>query len=98
VMLLARSFTVVCCHIIDQKALNVELGDLYWGRLLLKKHCFLEKISRIMWMKRPFLWHIITRSLFKKHYFLDKIWPRGSQWWTWWSFSRLKKHRLLEKI
>jgi hypothetical protein len=29
VMLLARSFTVVCCHIIDQKGLNVELGDLY---------------------------------------------------------------------
>ena len=73
VMLLARSFTVVCCHIIDQKGLNVELGDLYWGRLLLKKHCFLEKISRIMWTKRSFLWHIITRSLFKSTTFLTRF-------------------------
>ncbi len=122
--------------IVHQDALNVKLGDLYWGLLLFRKHCFLEKISRIMWMKRSFwwqiihdrcskstafltifdqealngedtssksifeksfvvfwkdfknywtktsfLWHISTRSLFKKHCFLDKIWPRGSSRW-----------------
>ena len=56
----------------------------YYYKIVVQKallSCFLEKISRIMWTKTSFLWHISTRSLFKKHCFLDKIWPRGSQWW-----------------
>ena len=88
--------------IVVQKALlswqyltkRLSMVKIHRQKVFSRKHSlFFEKISRIMWTKTSFLWHISTRSLFKKHCFLDKIWPRNSQWWKYF----VKKCSIFEK-